>query len=148
MLRCDWTAAWATLMEAARAHGFDRPPPGGAMHRREEEARVAACNTLGLKPQPTHLELRKAYRALALAHHPDKLPPDATDVQREAAAARFNEVQEAHDTLMRIFGWAKGARGGGGGAGGDDGDGGGGGGGGDGGGGDGGEEMRDAEGAL
>ena len=66
MLRCDWTAAWATIMEAARAHGFDRPPPGGAMHRREEEERIAACNTLGLKPQPTHLELRKAYRALAL----------------------------------------------------------------------------------
>ena len=104
MLRCDWTAAWAAIMEAARAHGFDRPPPGGAMHRREEEERVAACNTLGLKPQPTHLELRKAYRALALAHHPDKLPPDATDAQREAAAARFNEVQEAHDTLMRIGG--------------------------------------------
>ena len=98
------------------------------MHRREEEERVAACNTLGLKPQPTHLELRKAYRALALAHHPDKLPPDASDAQRDAAAARFNEVQEAHDTLMRIFGWAKGAHAGGGGAGGDDGDGGGGGG--------------------
>ena len=63
----------------------------------------ANTQVLGLKPQPTHLELRKAYRALALAHHPDKLPPDATDAQREAAAARFNEVQEAHDTLERIY---------------------------------------------
>ena len=34
----------------------------------------------------------------------------------QAAATKFNEVQEAHETLMRVFGWAKGAHAGGGGA--------------------------------
>ena len=49
-----------------QAHGFDRPQLGGAMHRREEAERAAACRTLGLPAQPTRTELRKAYRALAL----------------------------------------------------------------------------------
>ena len=52
------------------------------------QERIAACNTLGLQPQPTHHELRKAYRALALVHHPDKLQPDASAAQREAAATK------------------------------------------------------------
>ena len=80
------------------------------MHRRQEEERAAACLLLGLPPHPTRTELRQAYRALALLHHPDKLPPDASDAQRQEGAAKFNEVQEAHETLLRVFGWAKGAR--------------------------------------
>ena len=67
---------------------------------------------LGLPLQPTHAELKKAYRALALQLHPDKQPPDATETQRQEAVLKFREVQEAHDTLVRLFGWGKGAKGG------------------------------------
>ena len=41
-------------------------------------------------------------------YHPDKLPQDVSEAGREAAATSFQEVQEAHETLMRVFGWAKG----------------------------------------
>ena len=45
--------------------------------------------------------------------------PSAAFLSRDpnqVAATKFNEVQEAHETLMRVFGWAKGAHAGGGGA--------------------------------
>jgi curved DNA-binding protein CbpA len=60
------------------------------------------------RPLPS-LFARQAYRAAALQFHPDKLPPDATEEQKQAAVLKFREVQEAHDTLSRIFGFTKGA---------------------------------------
>ena len=41
--------------------------------------------------------LRRAFRAAALRHHPDKQP----EAQREAAAARFAEVEQAYRVLCR-----------------------------------------------
>lgn len=48
---------------------------------------------LGLTQAATPAEVKKAYRALALRHHPDRNPGDPT------AAARFIEITEAYETL-------------------------------------------------
>lgn len=48
---------------------------------------------LGLSKDCTEQEIKKAYRKLAIIHHPDKNPDDAD------AADRFKEIQEAHETL-------------------------------------------------
>lgn len=48
---------------------------------------------LGLTKDATEQEIKKAYRKLAIVHHPDKNPDD------DDAADRFKEIQEAHETL-------------------------------------------------
>lgn len=48
---------------------------------------------LGIEKDASDQEIKKAYRKLAIVHHPDKNPDD------ESAAERFKEIQEAHETL-------------------------------------------------
>ncbi|CAI6333188.1 unnamed protein product [Periconia digitata] len=48
---------------------------------------------LGIQKDATDTEIKKAYRKLAIVHHPDKNPDDPD------AAERFKEIQEAHETL-------------------------------------------------
>ena len=48
---------------------------------------------LGLTPAATPAEVKKAYRKLALEHHPDRNPGDPQ------AAARFIEIAEAYEIL-------------------------------------------------
>jgi DnaJ family protein C protein 7 len=48
---------------------------------------------LGIEKDATEQEIKKAYRKLAIIHHPDKNPDD------DGAADRFKEIQEAHETL-------------------------------------------------
>ncbi|HWQ69545.1 MAG TPA: DnaJ domain-containing protein [Patescibacteria group bacterium] len=50
--------------------------------------------TLGVSEQVTEEELRKAYRRLALQHHPDKNPGDPR------AGERFKAISEAYAVLM------------------------------------------------
>ncbi len=48
---------------------------------------------LGVRPDASEEEIRRAYRKLSLKYHPDKNPGD------DFFADRFREVQEAYDTL-------------------------------------------------
>ncbi|KAL3250407.1 hypothetical protein ABHI18_011211, partial [Aspergillus niger] len=50
-------------------------------------------DALGVPPTATELEIKKAYRKLAIIHHPDKNPGD------ETAHARFQEIGEAYQVL-------------------------------------------------
>ena len=50
-------------------------------------------DTLGVKPDASELEIKKAYRKLAVTTHPDKNPND------ETAHTRFQEVGEAYQVL-------------------------------------------------
>lgn len=51
--------------------------------------------TLGISRSASSAEIKRAYRKKALEHHPDKVAPS----QREEAAERFKEIQEAYTTL-------------------------------------------------
>ncbi|KAI9770146.1 MAG: hypothetical protein M1840_003596 [Geoglossum simile] len=48
---------------------------------------------LCIEKDASELEIKKAYRKLAITHHPDKNPDD------EEAADRFKDIQEAYETL-------------------------------------------------
>ncbi|KAL2181954.1 uncharacterized protein P884DRAFT_190934 [Thermothelomyces heterothallicus CBS 202.75] len=49
---------------------------------------------LGIDKNATDNEIKKAYRKLAIVHHPDKNPGDAD------AEARFKDISEAYETLI------------------------------------------------
>lgn len=44
--------------------------------------------------------IKAAYRAEAMRHHPDRLPPDATAEQKQAQLEAFQQLQDAYDILM------------------------------------------------
>jgi len=44
-------------------------------------------------------EIRKAYRKKALETHPDKLDPNATDEDKQAAEHQFHKIHEAFEVL-------------------------------------------------
>lgn len=51
---------------------------------------------LGVQRNATEIEIKKAYRKLALQYHPDRNPGDAE------AESKFKQVQEAYDNLIDI----------------------------------------------
>ena len=71
---------------------------GYASSRQSVNYSDQAYQVLGVKKGVTAEELKKAYRKLVLKYHPDK-----TALAKEQAAAKFQEVQEAYDSLrMRL----------------------------------------------
>ncbi len=61
-----------------------------------EEVRMA-CALLMVAVQASDSELKRAYRTLAMRHHPDRHPPGSR-AQSEAAET-FREIQQAYDTV-------------------------------------------------
>ena len=64
---------------------------------------TAACAALGVEKGADLPAVKKAYRRLALESHPDKVG-GAGEAERQAAEARFREVQEAYETLVALHG--------------------------------------------
>jgi molecular chaperone DnaJ len=52
-------------------------------------------DVLGVKKSSTHEEIKKAYRELALRHHPDRVPA----AEKKQAEERFKEMSEAYAVL-------------------------------------------------
>lgn len=62
-------------------------------------ARIVAYRALGLSAGAATDEIKRAYRRLVRAYHPD-LHPDATHDERRALSARFSEVTAAYKSLV------------------------------------------------
>ena len=58
-----------------------------------------AYNQLGLLTTATNPEIKAAFRLLAKKYHPDRLPSDATDMDRKISADQFRQVKEAYDYI-------------------------------------------------
>jgi len=58
---------------------------------------------LGVSPEATDEELKKAYRRLALEHHPDRVAKLGDDVRR-AAEKKFQEINAAKERIWKARG--------------------------------------------
>lgn len=70
-----------------------------AIGGRDTSTRALALRALGLPPGAADPDIKRAYRALVRAYHPD-LHPLATDEERRALGARFAEVAAAYKSLV------------------------------------------------
>lgn len=62
-----------------------------------------AYRVLGVSPQASDEELKKAYRKLALEHHPDRVAALGDDV-RSAAEKKFQEINAAKERIWKARG--------------------------------------------
>ena len=62
-----------------------------------------AYQVLGVSPQATDEELKRAYRRLALEHHPDRVAKLGDDVRR-AAEKKFQEINAAKERIWKARG--------------------------------------------
>jgi len=60
----------------------------------------AAYKILEIEKTATDEEVKKAYRAMAIKYHPDKVAHLGDDVQR-AAKEKFQKLQEAYETVKK-----------------------------------------------
>ncbi|KAF2746666.1 TPR-like protein [Sporormia fimetaria CBS 119925] len=93
----NWEEA---VRELKAIHEANPSEPGIAKEIRNAELELKKSKrkdyykVLGISKDASEQEIKKAYRKLAIVHHPDKNPDD------EDAAERFKEIQEAHETLI------------------------------------------------
>lgn len=63
----------------------------------------AAYKTLGIEPTATDDEVKAAFRAMALKHHPDRVATLGDDV-KAAAERKFKEINEAKERIYKARG--------------------------------------------
>jgi hypothetical protein len=78
-----------------------RPTPTARDENRENRPKVNLYWSLGLdeRTHPSSTQIREAYKALSLAHHPDR-SSHKTEAQREHSAQRMREINQAKAILI------------------------------------------------
>lgn len=79
------------------------PQEVDAMLHLKGESIDDAYQVLGVSPDATDDELKKAYRRLALEHHPDRVATLGEDVRR-AAEKKFQEINAAKERIWKARG--------------------------------------------
>jgi len=90
-LRSQTAQAAKNVAGQAAAGARPKPPPGPMPWEILGVARDADADTV-----------KRAYRALALQWHPDRVPPGAPDGERERARAEFEKIDRAYNVMMRV----------------------------------------------
>ncbi len=85
-------------------HDYQRRQSGGSTRTETPAQQLAnAYKVLGIAPTATNDEVKKAYRQMALKHHPDRVATLGEDVKR-AAEKKFKEINEAKDLIYKSRG--------------------------------------------
>ena len=63
-----------------------------------------AYSILGLQPNATNDEIKKAYRKMAVEYHPDKVSYLGEDIQN-SAKEKFQKINEAYESLKKERGF-------------------------------------------
>lgn len=90
------------LKEVARYLGMDESEVD-SMLKLKGGSLDDAYAVLGVKPDASDDEVRRAYRALALKHHPDRVAALGEDIRR-AAEKKFQEINEAKERIYKARG--------------------------------------------
>lgn len=89
----DCIAVYKRYLEIDPQNGDIRAELRTAMREQKMSLRKDLYKILEVEKTSSSVEIKRAYRRLALVHHPDKNQGDA------AAAERFKEITEAYETL-------------------------------------------------
>ena len=90
------------LKECAQWLGMSASEVDSMLHL-QGETLDDAYKVLGVSPNATDDEVKKAYRKLALEHHPDKVSALGDDI-RKAAEKKFQEINNAKERIWKARG--------------------------------------------
>ena len=92
------------LKEIAQYLGLSAADVDSMLNLKDSSTNLeAAYRVLGISPSATNDEVKKAYRQMALKHHPDRVSTLGNDVKK-AAQKKFQEINNAKDLIYKARG--------------------------------------------